>query len=266
MKFNNLTLLLLTFLMLGACSTPKVAYFQDLVPGEPSKVHNVLEIKVQSDDKISIIVNSKDSQLADLFNLPVITRQLGQPNSYTYPQGISGYTVNKDGYIDFPVLGEIYVAGKSRDEIGGYIKNELKTRHLVKDPIVTVEFMNLYVSVLGEVNNPGRFKIEKDKVTLLDAISMAGDLTINGQRDRIFVQREEDGEHMIYNVSLASVKDLYASPVYYLQQNDVVYVEPNSKRSREATVNGNTVRSTSFWVSITSLLVSVAVLIVNAVK
>lgn len=266
MKFTRFTFMLLVLIVLGACSTPKVAYFQDNIPGQPLKVKNVLEIKVQPEDKISIIVNSKDPQLADLFNLPVITRQLGQPNSYSYPQGISGYTVSKEGFVDFPVLGEIKVSGRTRDEIEGYIKNELISRNLVKDPIVTVEFLNLYVSVLGEVKNPGRFKIEKDKLTLLDAISMAGDLTINGQRDRVYVQREVNGEHKIYNVNLTSVKDLYNSPVYFLQQNDVVYVEPNSKRAREATVNGNTVRSTSFWVSITSLLVSVAVLVVNAVK
>ena len=266
MKYTKLIFLVITLLVLGACSTPQVAYFKDAVPGNPEKVGNILSVKVQPDDKISIIVNSKDPALADLFNLPVVTRQLGQPTSYSYPQGMSGYTVNQSGDIDFPVLGEIHVGGKSREEIASYIKNELISRNLVKDPVVTVEFLNLYISVLGEVKTPGRFKIERDKMTILDAISMAGDLTIYGQRDKVFVQREVNGEHMMYNVNLASVKDLYSSPVYYLQQNDVIYVEPNSKRAREATVNGNTVRSTSFWVSITSLLVSVAVLVVNSVK
>ena len=132
---------------------------------------------------------------------------------------------------------------------------------MINDPVVTVEFSNLYISVLGEVNNPGRYGIDRDKITLLDAIGMAGDLTIYGKRQNVVVMREEEGKQLFYRVDLTSVDDLYSSPVYYLQQKDVVYVEPNETRARQSTVNGNNVRSTSFWVSIASLLTSVAVLI-----
>ena len=123
--------------------------------------------------------------------------------------------------------------------------------------------MNLTVSVLGEVTRPGRFNIDKDRITLLDAIGMAGDLTVFGKRDRVIVQREVNGEQKAYFVDLTSARSLYRSPVYYLKQNDIVYVEPNDFKARQSTVNGNTVRSSSFWVSIASLLTSIMVLIVK---
>ena len=199
----------------------------------------------------------------NLFNLPIISRQIGTTSGTSNSQGISGYTINKDGDIDFPVLGHIHVAGMTRAEIASYIKEELVSKNLVKDPVVTVEFMNLTVSVLGEVANPGRFNIDKDKLTLLDALSMAGDLTVYGKRENVLVQREENGKQTLYQVNLNSGYDLYASPVYYLQQNDIVYVEPNSMKARQATVNGNNVRSASFWMSLASLLTTITVLIVK---
>ena len=170
-------------------------------------------------------IGQQQRSLADgPFNLPIISRQIGTRSGTSNNQGISGYTINKDGDIDFPVLGHIHVAGMTREEIASYIKKELISKNLVKDPVVTVEFMNLTVSVLGEVANPGRFNIDKDKLTLLDALSMAGDLTVYGKRENVLVQREENGKKTLYQVNLNSGYDLYASPVYYLQQNDIVYV------------------------------------------
>lgn len=245
-----------------SCAAPKVAYFQDMQSGNTEKVITPTDIRVQPGDKIMILVNSKDPMLVNLFNLPVVNRQIGSVSNTT-PQGISGYTINSAGNIDFPVLGEVHIAGMTRGEISSYIKSELVGRNLVKDPVVTVEFMNLTISVLGEVANPGRFNIDKDRITLLEALSMAGDLTIYGKRDNVTVQREENGKTMIYKVDLGSGADLYASPVYYVKQNDVIYVEPNSVRARQSTVNGNNVRSTSFWLSLASLLTTITVLIVK---
>lgn len=252
--------------VLCACSsTKRITYFQDLKPGESEqKVIASFEIKVRPEDKISILVNSRDPLLADLFNLPIVSRQVGlasRNGSYGGSAGLSGYTVDGNGMIDFPVLGKIQVAGKNREEIATYIKNELITRNLVKDPIVTVEFMNLCVSVLGEVNSPGRYNIDRDKLTLLDALSMAGDLTIYGKREKVVVLREEDGVQHVYGVNLCSAAHLYSSPVYYLRQNDVVYVEPNTVKARQSTVNGNNVRATSFWISLASLLTTIGVLV-----
>lgn len=264
MKFNALFFAIVLVLGATSCAThKKIAYFQDLTPGvSTQEVSLPLEIKIQPDDKISILVNSKNPQLVELFNLPYVARQIGQVESST-PQGVSGYTVDADGNIDFPVLGKIHIAGKSRAEVAAFIKNELISNNLVNDPVVTVEFMNLTVSVMGEVNSPGRYSIDKDKMSILEILSMAGDLTIYGRRDNVLVLRQEEGEQKVYAVNLASAAQLYTSPAYYLQQNDVVYVEPNDTKSRQSTVNGNNVRSTSFWLSLASLLTTIAVLIFN---
>lgn len=258
--------LFVAVVFLSGCAAPKIAYFQDVYAGSAEQIATGTDIRVQPEDKISIVVNSRDPLLANLFNLPYISRTIGATtgqNNTFYDRGISGYTVNKAGEIEFPVLGKIHIAGMTREEIAGKIKDELISQNLVKDPVVTVEFMNLTVSVLGEVTRPGRFNIDKDRMTLLDAIGMAGDLTVYGRRNRVMVQREEDGKQKIYMVDLTSARSLYRSPAYYLKQNDLVYVEPNNVRARQSTVNGNTVRSSSFWVSIASLLTSVLVLIVK---
>ena len=264
MKRGNIFVVLLAALMLYGCATPKnVRYFQDIEPGKQEEILKVSEIRIQSGDKLSIVVNSRDPLLADLFNLPIISHRVGysQTSSLSQSQQISCYTVDNNGEIDFPVLGKISVKDKNREEISNMIKQSLIARNLVNDPVVTVEFANLCVNVIGEVTKPGRYVIEKDKVTLLDAISMAGDLTIFGNREKVIVMREENGKQTPYQVNLTSAYDLYASPVYYLKQNDVVYVDPNDTRVRQATVNGNNARSTSFWLSLGSLLTSVAVFI-----
>lgn len=263
----TLLLLITGSVLLSSCGSSKeVVYFQDLKPGESEiTLPEVQAIIVRPEDKISIIVNSRDPQLTNLFNLPYISKQLGSTSQFSSGnnQGISGYTVDAEGNIDFPVLGKVHVAGLRREEIAEHIKNELVTKNLVKDPVVTVEFMNLCVSVMGEVNNPGRFAIDRDRITILDALSMAGDLTIYGNRQKVLVLRQEDGQQRVYGVNLTSGEHVYTSPAYYLQQNDVVYVEPNNVRSRQSTVNGNNVRSTSFWISLASLLTSIGILIFN---
>ncbi len=263
-----LLILLVGVAALSSCGSSKqVVYFQDLKPGETEiKLPEVKAITIRPEDKISIIVNSRDPQLTDLFNLPYVTRQLGITSTvYTTrnSQGVSAYTVDVDGEIDFPVLGKIYVAGMKREEIAECIKNELIKENLVKDPVVTVEFANLCVSVLGEVNNPGRFSIDRDRLTVLDALSMAGDLTIYGNRNKVMVLRQEGEVQRVYGLDLTSGNHVYTSPAYYLQQNDVVYVEPNAVKARQSTVNGNNVRSTSFWISLASLLTSIGILIFN---
>ena len=259
MKRIRLIILSLAALLATACSAPKIAYLEDINSGQTVQIANVKNIRILPDDKISVLVNSRDPLLSNLFNLPYVTRQLGAiDNRSSYSQGLSGYTVDTEGNIDFPVLGKVHVAGLTRSGIAAKIKGELEGQNLVKDPVVTVEFLNLTVSVLGEVQRPGRFSIDKDRVTILDAISMAGDLTIQGKRENVLVQRDVDGKTTLYRVDLTKGSELYASPVFYLQQNDVVYVEPNAMKARQATVNGNNVRSTAFWFSLVSVLTSIA--------
>ena len=174
---------------------------------------------------------------------------------------VSYYTVDSNGDIDFPVIGEIHIAGMTREEVASYIKNRLVKDKLVNDPVVVVEFVNVGVILAGEVNKPGRYEVNRDHITILEALGMAGDLTIQGKRENVLVVREENGKPKAYYVDLTKAQDLMNSPVYYLQQNDYVYVEPNNMRKRQSTVNGNNVLSASFWVSIASLMTSIAVLI-----
>ena len=160
-------------LFLGACSTSKeVVYFQDLRPGESElALTDPVEIKIQPKDKLSILVNSQDLRLTNLFNLPIVSQQIGMEGSSGSNRGVSGYTVDSKGNIDFPVLGEIHIAGMTREEVAAYIKKELQSHDLIKDPVVTVEYMNLSVAVMGEVNNPGRYNIDKDNITIFSTFS-----------------------------------------------------------------------------------------------
>lgn len=258
---------LLIMAMMTACKAPKnVTYFQDAV-SETLVLPSTGDIKIEPNDKLSIYVKTMDPSLSALFNLPAISDRLGEGMSFSSPRGnmsspvsangVVKYTVTPQGTIDFPVLGEIKVAGMTRAELSGFIKGELMGRELAKDPVVSVEFVNMGVSVLGEVNSPGQYEINQDRISIVEAISMAGDLNIMGQRENVAVVREVDGVLKTYRVDLTNLKDLSQSPVYYLKQGDIVYVEPNDMRKRQTTTNGNNVLSTSFWISVASLLTSV---------
>lgn len=248
-----------------SCGTPNVAYFNDMGDKQRVEVMKKADIRLRPDDKISIVINSKDPLLADLFNLPIISHRVGytQASSLNSSQQMSVYTVDRNGNIDFPVLGKLLVNGMLREEVAETIKQMLIMKNLVKDPVVIVEYANLGFNVMGEVNKPGRYSFDRDHLTILDAISMAGDLTIQGRRYNVFVMREDGDERVTYRLNLQNAQELLQSPAYYLQQNDVVYVEPNEFRSRQTTVNGNNVLSASFWISVASLLTSIAVLIVK---
>lgn len=258
---KKILLMAMLALALASCNTSKkIVYFQDIQVNRPEAITEARDITVQPKDQISILVSSKDPQLAALFNLPRVQYRVGDNNMQNTNGDVSGYTLDTEGYIDFPVLGRLYVAGMTKSEIASYIKKRLMDENLINDPVVTVEFMNLYYSILGEVNSPGKYMITKDQITLLEAISMAGDLTIYGKRDAIFVVREEDGQRVTHWVDLRT-QDLFRSPVYYLKQNDVIYVQPNKVRAGQSTINENNVKSVSLWISIASFLSSLGVLL-----
>lgn len=268
MKMKNTAfsvLVTMALLLPAGCKAPKdVTYFQDAE--SIIDVAGKQPIKVRPEDKLSIVVKSKDPAVSDLFNLPVYSQRVGTGgvsagNGTTVrnynpsaSDGISLYTVDPAGCIDFPLLGKLKIEGMTRSEVAGFIKGELMGRDLVKDPTVTVEFVNAGVNLIGEVTVPGRYDLNTDHLNLIEAIALAGDLTINGRRDNVRVLREENGKINVYTVDLTNLKNTAASPVYYLRQNDVVYVEPNDMRKREATVNGNNALSTSFWISVASLI------------
>lgn len=257
--------ILISWLAAACSTTKKIAYFQDEPIGLEQAVAEPTLIRIKYKDMISIVVSSKDPELAALFNLPRIQHSAGvSTNSTLFSTNqngqILGYTVDSGGNIDFPVLGKLHITGLTREEVAQFVKEQLISKDLIKDPVVTVDFLNLSYSVLGEVLRPGQFGITKDKITILEALSSAGDLTIYGKREKIYLTRLGDHSRITYSIDLRT-GDFYNSPAFYVQQNDVIYVEPNKVRANQSTVNGNNVRSVSLWMSIASLLTTLGVLI-----
>ena len=269
MTFNKQILFALSIALMAmvSCSTVKdIAYFQNKVVNEPEAIDKHAGIVIQPKDMLSIVVSSRNPELVAMFNLPVISYQAGsEVVAGAGQQRLLGYVVDNNGYIDFPVLGPIKVAGLTRWELSELIKNKLLNDGLLTDAVVTVEFMNFKVSVIGEVNAPGTYSLQNDKVTILQAISLARDLTIFGQRENVCVIREREGERVIYEINLCDVS-MFNSPAYYLQQNDVVYVQPSEVKARQSTTDDKALRMTSIFVSGGSLLVSIAALIVNLIR
>lgn len=259
-------------LLVSSCSTPRnVTYFPDLTNGAELQAERVADIRVKPEDKLSIVVNTQDPSISGLFNLSASGAHGAQSNATTTGTSTGGsqsyYTVNRRGDINFPIVGKIHVEGLTREQVAETIVDELTRADLVKDPIVTVEYANTGISVMGEVKSPGRYEFNKDHLSIVEAIAMAGDLTINGVRDNILVLRKDrEGKQTAYRVSLLDSRDLAASPVYYLQQDDVIYVEPNDKVVRETTPNGNTPYTPAFWVSMGSFAVTLATLIITLVR
>lgn len=270
----NLFFFAFLFLLVSSCTTPKsISYFQDAKDINGMAIQAEQQFRLRPEDKINIVVNSADPMLENQFTLTASNRNniLGSEYNPVTTAGrntnnnsvIIAYTVDDQGDINFPILGKISVIGKTRTEVADFISKRLIERDLVKDPIVTVEYVNIGVSVLGEVNKPGHVNITRDHFTILDAIAYAGDLTINGERENIIVSRQIDGEHQTFFVNLTSKQDVLLSPAYYLQQNDIVYVTPNDKRKRESTGMGNTMLTPSFWISVASLLTTITALILR---
>ena len=245
----------------SCASSKKVVYLQDVVPLKQQVIEQKYEVYIHNDDLLAIMVNSKNPELALPFNMPMVTYQLGSASGGQ--QRVLGYLVDTNGDIDFPILGKLHVAGLTRLQLTDLIKQRLIEEDLIKDPIVTVQFLNYKVAVMGEVNRPGSFNISGDRITLLEALSMAGDLTIYGRRDRVAVIREKDGKRTILFHDLRSA-DIFNSPCYYLQQNDIVYVEPNKAKAGQSEINQN--KSVGVWLSAASILVSIASLIVTLTK
>lgn len=256
-KLVRITLLFALVILLGACrSSKKIIYLQDVEQQMEQQIAQEFEVKIHKDDLLSIVVNSTNPELAVPFNQPVVSHQIGG-NAYGSAT-LLGYLVDKNGEIDFPILGKIFVEGMSRNQLRDYIKERIIAENYIKDPIVSVKFLNFKVSVIGEVQRPGSFTISGDRITLLEALSMAGDLTIYGKRDRVAVIREEGGERKILFHDLRT-SDVFQSPYYYLQQNDIVYVEPNKRKAQQTDINQNF--SIGTLISIVSMLTTLGVVI-----
>lgn len=265
MKIQKLVALLcLAVAMAGCTSYKKVPYLQD-----PDTVNNygkeipLYDAKIMPKDLLSITVNTTDPQAAAPFNLTVQTPiNAGLTNIVTTSQpSLQQYLVNNQGEIDFPVLGRLNVGGLTKNQAEDLIREKLAP-YLKESPIVTVRMANYKISVLGEVNRPGTFTVSNEKVNVLEALAMAGDMTVYGVRTNVKLIREDaDGKREIKELDLTQ-SDFVLSPYFYLRQNDILYVTPNKTKAKNSDI-GNT---TTTVISATSILVSIASLIVNILR
>lgn len=252
---------LFTALLLSCASKDDVVYFNGM-----DSTNNTIGLDSYSptyhiDDELVIIVNALDSEAARPFNktsVSVPTTAAGVNNPVLDARGrerIQTYRVDPDGNINFPVLGMIKIAGLNRQQATEMLQDKLED--YIKNPIVDIETINYRITVLGEVTRPGTYNAANERITILEAISLAGDLTIYGERENVLVIQDYDGKKTYTRVNLKS-DELFNSPVYYLSQNDVVYVEPNKTQARNSSIGAQTgvIFSTlGVLLSITSLIV-----------
>lgn len=255
MKWMSLFCLVLG---LAGCKAPeKVLYLQDLNQPLEQALVQTGGMKIQKDDLLQINILANNPEVAKPFNLMAQVSEMGTSSSN--PEQ-TAYLVDASGNIDIPVLGRMTVEGLTTQEVKNAISKQLQEKNLIKDPVITVRILNFKVSVLGEVKNPGVVDVKGERITVLEALSKAGDLTIQGRRDHVAVIREVDGKRTVNYLDLKS-KDIFDSPYYYLKQNDVVYVEPNNGRT--AQYRNNQVNNVGVWLSVLSSMMSVITLIVT---
>ena len=262
---RNFFICLIAILLFASCkSYKKVPYLQDAETVQQAvQQENLYDAKIMPKDLLTIVVSCTSPELAVPFNLPVATPASAAGNNLllTTQPVLQPYLVDNEGKINFPVLGELKVGGLTKREAEQLIIDKLKP-YIKETPIVMVRMVNYKISVLGEVTRPGTFTISNEKVNLLEALAMAGDMTVWGVRDNVKLIREgADGKQEIVTLDLNKAETIL-SPYYWLQQNDIVYVTPNKAKSRNSDI-GN---STSLWFSATSILVSLASLLVTIFK
>lgn len=235
----------------GCVSTRKVAYLQDIGGESGAAVRPIdYETTIDPDDNLYITVSSLDPDAVSIFN----HAQVADIPRNAETLSISGYLVDGGGYINYPVLGRVKVGGMTKNEAAEYLRQRIS--EYVKNPTVIIRFLNFKVTVLGEVNRPGNYSIQNERLTLLEAIGLAGDLTIYGKRSNVLVIREEEGARAFAYIDLTS-SGFMDSEFYYLRQNDIIYVQPN--RARAATSSYNP--TLSLGISLLTLITTIISLI-----
>ncbi len=247
-------------LMLVSCSAQKrVWYMQDATPSTPEQIAQNGQIRIKPLDRLTIIVNSKDPELAVPFNSSTSLNSLsGTPTSSSSTQSLQVRTVDEQGFVDMPIIGPVQCEGLTRSELAKVIADKILEGGYINDPTVNVQFADMKFSVIGEVAHPGTFDITRDRISIFDALAMAGDMTVYGVRNEVYVTRESNGERTIEVLDLTS-KDFFNSPAFYIQQNDVIYVKPNKYKAQSGEISQNR----NFYLSLISTTVSVATLIVT---
>ena len=263
-KLLFITFSLLTVLILTGCGSAKnVAYFQnsDSINFEQSRY--LYDARIMPKDQITISVNTTTPEVSLPFNL-LLQNAYQQGRTLTTGIGtLMPYLVDNEGYIKMPIIGKLKVGGLTKSEAEDLVTEKIRPYMAeTENPVVTVTMASYSVSVLGEVARPGSFLVSREKITILEALAQAGDLTIYGVRDRVKLIREDaTGKKSIVKLNLNDA-NIVNSPYYYLQQNDVVYVEPNKIKAQNSKVG----QTTTLWFSATSILVSLTSLLYNILK
>jgi len=244
-------LILITFFLFSSCGSKRdILYFQDL---SPQYIDNIeYKTKIMPNDNLFITVSASTPEAVEVFNYSQLNR-----NMTAASYDILAYLVDQKGNINFPLVGEIHLAGLTKTEAIALLQKEI-SKFLTEQAIVNIRFLNYKVSVLGEVNHPGVYTVTDEKITIPQAIALAGDLTIYGERHNIQLRRIEDGEMKCYLIDLTS-SDLFSSPYYYLRQNDILYVSPNKTRAGTSTYNQNL----PLLVSLISVTITILSLIIR---
>lgn len=234
--FNKIFALIVITTAFFSCTSNKSIIYLQSNGEQPSKGQSATyEPALKSDDILMIVVSAENPEAAAPYNMKLVS-VLDNTDAAVSRERIQTYLIDKDGAIEFPMLGKIKLAGLTRLEAINKLKL-LLTYH-IKDPLVNIRILNFKISVLGEVNKPGVFTIQSERITLLEALSLSGDMTIYGKRNSILIVREKDGEKTIHKVDITK-RDFINSPYYYLSQNDVVYVEPNKTKVNASVVGPN---------------------------
>ncbi len=264
MRLKKQLLFLTIATLLASCTSYKnVPYLQDIEAVNAAAQQNVpYDARIMPKDLLTITVNTSDPEASAPFNLVTQTvLNAGSSNQLNSQAALQQYLVDNSGMIDFPVIGTLQVGGLTKREAETMLKEKL-IPYLKEEPIVTVRMINYKISVLGEVNNAGTFTISNEKVNVLEALAMAGDMTVYGIRENVKLIREDaSGKQQIYTLDLTK-SDIVLSPYYYLQQNDILYVTPNKTKAKNSDIGS----STTLWFSATSILVSIASLLVNILR
>lgn len=251
-------------LMLGSCaSSKKVAYFQNAVDGVVAQSEGLYDAKIMPKDILTITVSTTNPEAATPFNLTVSNTLNSTGQMYSGSGVLQTYLVDNDGDIDYPVVGTIKVAGLTKNECQELVKSKIKAFLAEEEnPIVTVRMSSYRVTIIGEVRSPGVIPVGTEKMSILEALASAGDLTIYGKRDNVMLIREEaNGQKTIHRLNLNDA-NIISSPYYYLQQNDIVYVEPNGVQAKNSAIGS----STTIWFSFVGIVTSVASLLVNILR
>ena len=246
--------IILLLVFLASCVSKKdIVYFQyDEI--NQANVSNSYKTIIKPDDLLQITITALDIEAVRPFNLAAVTYATSSNSAVGVAQQQT-YLVDTNGEIDFPVLGKLKIGGLTRVEVINLLIDRLSPDY-IKEPNVNIKIANYKISVMGDVKRPGSYSVPNERITILDALALAGDLNLSGQRNNVLIIREEGEQKRQYHVDLRS-NDLLTSPVYYLQQNDVVYVEPNYARIQSASSNSNT----SLFISITGLIITIASLL-----